>query len=250
MTTLGRVNSPSPVLVITEFPTADNCDTCVSVSAAISLSKRLYAYSAPGAWNDPDMLCVGCVAWNDGKPCRLAPNEQYTHVSMWSMMCAPMMIGCDLAAMDEFTLSLLTNDEVIELNQDELGAAAAPVDKDDAFWYWAKPMSDGSIAVALVNLSPLEHEGKFCFIRQGMTGKWRVRDVWRQADEGVFEKCFRAFVPGHATKLIRLWPTEGAGFANGIVDIRENFWTRKIEAHRPVVPQKTSAFGDCNDCPK
>ena len=99
-------------------------------------------------------------------------------------------------------------------------------------------MSDGSIAVALLNLSPMENEANFCFARQGMTGAWRVRDVWRQAEEGTFDKCYRTAVPGHATKLVRLWPTDGAGFKDGITDIRDNYWLRKIEKFRSVIPQE------------
>ena len=233
--------------------TNDKFDFWNDALSCIEHQADLWRYAGPGAWNDPDMMLVGKTIWSvwdhfDGT--RLTPNEQYSHVSMWAMMCAPMMIGCDLSAMDDFTLSLLTNDEILELNQDELGAAAAPIDRDDAFWYWAKPMSDGSIAVAMLNLSPMEHEGKFCFVRQGMTGAWRVRDVWRQCDEGVFEKCHRASVPGHATHVIRLWPTEGAGFKDGIADIRENYWLRKVEKFRPIrPPQAANGEKGCDDCP-
>ncbi len=195
------------------------------------------------------MMLVGKTYWSDHRGTRLTPNEQYTHVSMWAMLASVMMIGCDIDGIDAFTLSLLTNDEVIEINQDVLGKAAAMVDQDDDFRYWARPLCDGSMAVAMVNHSPFEHEGKFCFIRNGLEGTWRVRDVWRNADEGKFSRCFKAFVPGHATKLIRLFPTDGAGLKPGLGDVRENSYIRKIERHRPVEPARVrDKDGGCLKC--
>ena len=63
-------------------------------------------------------------------PTRLTPNEQYTHISLWSLLCSPLLIGCDLTKLDEFTTGLLTNDEIIEINQDPLGKQAARIRKD------------------------------------------------------------------------------------------------------------------------
>ena len=231
--------------------TGDKFDFWEDVRTAMLTHEDLWRYPRPGAWNDADMMLVGKTFWSDHRGTRLTPNEQYTHVSMWGMWASTMMIGCDLEEIDAFTLSLLTNDEVLEISQDELGKAAAPIDRDDDIRIWARPLADGSLAVALVNLAPLEHEGKFCFLKAGMEGAWRVRDVWRQADEGEFAKCYRAFVPGHATKLIRLWPTAGAGLRKGLQDIRDNFWFRKIENHRPLRgksgPDATKS-ADCADC--
>ena len=82
-------------------------------------------YAGPGHWNDPDMLVVGMVGWGDLHPTGLTPNEQYTHISLWCLLAAPLLIGCDMAQLDDFTLGLLTNDEVLEVNQDPLGKQAA-----------------------------------------------------------------------------------------------------------------------------
>ncbi len=82
-------------------------------------------YSKPGRWNDPDMLIVGWVGWGPAlHPTRLTPNEQYTHISLWCLLSAPLLIGCDMTRFDDFTLNLLTNDEVLEVNQDPLGQGA------------------------------------------------------------------------------------------------------------------------------
>lgn len=231
--------------------TPDRFDFWADVVSIMDCHAALWRHAGPGGWNDPDMMLVGKTVWGVRSGfggTRLTPNEQYTHVSIWAITCAPMMIGCDLEDLDGFTLSLLTNDEVLEVNQDALGAAAAPIDDDGEIRIWAKPMADGSVAAALVNLSPLETEGRFCFVRNGLTGAWRVRDVWRQRELGTFERCFRASVPGHATTLVRLWPVGSAGLAAGLSDVRDNYWRRRIEAHRPLEGDKNFKASSATDC--
>ena len=103
----------------------DIVDTWESVSA-IGFSQDDYAsFGGPGHWNDPDMLVVGQVGWgSDLHASRLTPNEQYSHMSLWCLLCAPLLIGCDVAKLDAFTHGLLTNDEVLEVNQDPMGEQA------------------------------------------------------------------------------------------------------------------------------
>lgn len=202
----------------------DVFDTWASVSAAIELGKRVFAYSRPGRYNDPDMLCVGPVRYNDFRESRLSPNEQYTHISLWSLMAAPLMIGCDMTKFDAFTLSLLTNDEVIEIDQDELGAAAGCIDAGDDWEVWARPMADGSVAAGLFNKSARERRVAFDLEKAGLLCKWRVRDVWRQEDVGVFSGAYEASVPGHATHLVRLWPLPCGKLREGMLDVRDGAW--------------------------
>ncbi len=110
-------------------------------------------YAQPGRWNDPDMLVVGWVGWGPAlHPTHLTPNEQYTHISLWSLLASPLLIGCDLTKLDDFTLNLLTNDEVLDVNQDPLGMQAHRVFKRDDVEVWARPLEDGSLAVGLFNL--------------------------------------------------------------------------------------------------
>lgn len=204
--------------------TGDVFDTWVSVCSAIEHQKKLFYYSEPGAWNDADMLCVGPVCWNDFKEPRLAPNEQYTHVSLWALMASPLMIGCDMTKLDPFTFSLLSNDEMIEIDQDELGLGAGCIDEGDDWEIWARPMADGSIAAGLMNKSEREQKVPFDLEKSGLLCKWRVRDVWRQADIGVFMGRYEATVPGHATELLRLFPLPCGKLREGMTDIRDNAW--------------------------
>ena len=204
--------------------TGDVFDTWASVSAAIEKQKRLFMYTGPGAWNDPDMLCIGAVCWNDFKQTRLAPNEQYTQVSMWALVAAPLLIGCDLTRIDEFTLSLLTNDEVIEIDQDPLGKGAGCIAEGDDWEVWARPMADGSVAAGLYNKSAREQTVAFDMEKAGLMCKWRVRDVWRQEDVGVFAGSYEASVPGHATHLVRLTPCRCGRLREDVTDVREAAW--------------------------
>ena len=204
--------------------TGDVFDTWPSISGAIEKQKRLFIYSKPGSFNDPDMLCVGKMAWNGFKGSRLAPNEQYTHISLWALVASPMMIGCDWTQLDDFTFSLLSNDEVIAVDQDPLGAGAGVVDEGDGWEIWARPLADGSIAAGLYNKELEERTIVLDMEKLGIECKWTVRDLWRQADIGVFLGKYEAPVPGHATHLIKLTPKACGKLRKGMVEIRDNAW--------------------------
>ena len=199
--------------------TGDIFDKWGSIMYAVNTLKKNWMYSAPGEFNDPDMLCIGRMALNKFTESRLAPNEQYTHISLWALAAAPLMIGCDMTKLDDFTLSLLRNDEVIAIDQDPLGkAAACIVDKSD-HEVWARPLADGSIAVGLFNKGLKESEIVFDMAAAGMEGEWEVRDCWRQKDEGVAKGEYKANVYGHATHLVRFIPCKNAKLT--VADIRE-----------------------------
>ena len=234
----------------------DIIDTYESMKGVIDRQVELWPYAKPGAWNDPDILIVGevdCGPRNGTlKPTRLTPNEQYTHMSLWSVLCAPLLIGCDLTKLDDFTLSLLTNDEVIEVNQDELGAQAAVVAEGPRAQVWAKPMSDGSLVFALYNTHEMNTKITIDFDALGLEGRWLVRDLWRQKDLGIYSVQYSAEVLGHATHLVRLFPREGGRLTPGVTDIRMNSFYRRFEKLRPLDKPgyKTPNGYPCADCPK
>ena len=161
--------------------------------------------AGPGHWNDPDMLVVGWVGWGPSlHPTRLTGNEQYTHISLWSLLSAPLLIGCDLTMLDEFTLNLLTNDEVIEVNQDPAGFQARRIIKGDESEVWAKTLEDGSKAVGLFNLGEEEKPVRISWHDLELSGPLHVRDLWRQQDLGIQEDAFQATVPRHGVVLIKV----------------------------------------------
>ncbi len=216
--------------------TGDINDAWKRVKSILAAQRYLWPYARPGAWNDPDMLIVGVIGgpWKFRRPTRLNHNMQYTHMSLWCMLCSPLLIGCDLTQLDDFTLALLSNDEVIETNQDELGAQAALVAEGPRAEIWAKPMSDGSFVLALVNAVRKTTTVTADFRSLGLDGKWRVRDLWRQQDLGVYGAEYSCDVPPLATQLVRLWPEPGAGLREGLTDIRMNGFYHLLEQKRPV----------------
>jgi alpha-galactosidase len=164
-------------------------------------------FAGPGHWNDPDMLVVGYVGWSAKvRPTRLTPNEQYTHISLWCLLCSPLLIGCDMTKLDEFTLNLLTNDEVLAVNQDPLGRQAARVSQTGSLEVWAKDLEDGSKAVGLFNRGEDEAKVTAKWSDLSLSGPQRVRDLWRQQDLGRFNGEFQASVPRHGVVLIQLTP--------------------------------------------
>ncbi|HEV2210733.1 MAG TPA: NPCBM/NEW2 domain-containing protein [Verrucomicrobiae bacterium] len=185
--------------------TGDITDTWSSM-AGIGFSQAGHErYAGPGHWNDPDMLVVGYVGWSANvRPTRLTPNEQYTHISLWCLLSAPLLIGCDMTKLDEFTLGLLTNDEVLDVSQDPLGRQAGRIAKHGSVEVWAKDLEDGSKAVGIFNRGEDEASGTVSWADLGWKGTHAVRDLWRQKDLGKFGGQFEAQVPRHGVVLVKV----------------------------------------------
>jgi alpha-L-arabinofuranosidase len=178
--------------------TEDIDDTWESLYKIGFTQGALAPYAGPGKWNDPDMMIVGEVGWGESlHPSRLTPDEQYTHVSLWSLLSAPLLIGCDISKLDSFTLNLLTNDEVIAINQDTLGKQALRVNEN----VWVKELADGSKAIGLFNLDTVYRE-----VVIPLEETVLIRNVWRQKDEGIFTKSYHARIPPHGVRLIKATP--------------------------------------------
>ena len=200
--------------------TGDIVDTWSSMAGIGFRQGELAPYAGPGHWNDPDMLVVGKLGWGpELRNSRLSPDEQYSHISLWALLSAPLLLGCDLAQMDAFTLGLLTNNEVLAVNQDPLGKQATRVYDGVRYQVWAKELVDGSLAVGIFNIgkdSPTEafnwtnEEQKLDITvgatQIGISGTHKVRDLWRQTDIGTFNEYFGAQVPEHGVVLLRLTP--------------------------------------------
>jgi hypothetical protein len=165
-----------------------------------------YKYAQPGRWNDPDMLIVGMVGWGENlHPTRLTADEQYTHISLWCLLSAPLLIGCDISKMDDFTLNLLSNDEVLAVNQDALGKQAQQVFKTDDYQIWMKELEDGSYAVGIFNLSEKYQNVNVNWNEIGLkNSSLKVRDLWRQKNLGNFNNNFSAKVPPHGVTLVKV----------------------------------------------
>ncbi len=162
-------------------------------------------FAGAGRWNDTDMLVVGSVGWGPSlHPTRLTPNEQILHITLWAMQAAPLLIGADLAQLDSFTVALLTNDEVLEVDQDPLGQAGGRVWQQDKLEVWVRPLHDGTLAVALFNrgLQPYDVTARWSDL--GLKGRQPVRDLWQKKDLGQFSETFTATVPRHGAVMVRI----------------------------------------------
>lgn len=173
---------------------------------------RLWQYSKPGGWNDPDYILLGWVGnaqgHGIGKETTLTGHEQYSYMSMWSLMAAPLFFSGDMAKLDEFTLNILCNSEVIDINQDALGKQARLIVKNDETLIMGKPMEDGSLAVGLFNLAETPSNVSVQWDALGIKGFQKIRDVWRQKDLGEINNQYSVQIARHGVMLVRMWPSE------------------------------------------
>jgi alpha-galactosidase len=164
-------------------------------------------WSKPGHWTDPDMLVVGKVGWGPNiHDTRLTPNEQITHITLWTIQAAPLLIGADMAQFDKFTTDLMTNHEVLEVNQDVLGRGGSRVLQDHRLEVWARPLADGTKAVALFNRGLEAATVTAGWSAIGVSGPQVVRDLWQHRELGTFADRFGARVPAHGAMLLKISP--------------------------------------------
>jgi len=161
-------------------------------------------FAGPGHWNDPDMLVVGRVGWGNPHPSKLKYVEQVSHITLWSLLSSPMLIGCDMSNMDKFTSDLLTNDEVLDVNQDPLGKPAGRVSDSKDIQVWRRPLQDGTTAVGIFNTGMEEADGAVVWADAGIQGKQPVRDLWVKKDIGEFEGQYSTRIPGHGAVMLKI----------------------------------------------
>ncbi len=184
--------------------TGDITDTWVSLSRIGFTQDKGSPYAQPGNYNDPDMLVVGKVGWGPRlHNSRLTADEQYTHISLWSLLASPLLIGCDMGQLDDFTMNLLTNDEVLAIDQDALGKQAMKVVDKDSIQVWVKDLQDGSKAFGIFNLSSSTQKPVINFNDLQLSGQQHLRDVWRQKDLGQFSNAFSSTIPPHGVLLLK-----------------------------------------------
>jgi len=176
--------------------------TCCELGMAdiVDLQVGLYSFAGPGHWNDPDMLEVG----NGG----MTTTEYRSHFSLWAILAAPLMAGNDLRDMKPEIQAILTNKEVIAVNQDPLGRQARRVRKDGDLEVWAKPLKDGNRAVVLFNRSSSEQSLSVTWEEIGYPDHLSaaVRDLWQNKDLGKSTGKFSATVASHGVVMVTVRP--------------------------------------------
>ena len=163
-------------------------DNLTSMQWNARINERLSPFAGPGAWNDPDTLEVGNGGMDD--------DVYRTHFSLWAMMAAPLIAGNDLRTMSPETRDILTNAEVIAVDQDPSGIQGRCLIRDGSMQAWARPLTlDGARAVVLYNDSFQPGVASVNWVDIGLAPEpaW-VRDLWTHQDLGPFEKGFSVFL--------------------------------------------------------
>ena len=167
-------------------------------------------WSKPGSWNDPDYLQIGWIGSQKGatftlpEPSQLSANEQYSYMSLWCMMASPLFFSGDMTKLDEFTLNVLCNPEIIEIDQDPLGKCAEVIRKNASTYIMVKPLHNGTLALALFNQGSEPATVTADWSEINLSGKQRVRDLWRHKEMGIYEQKFSALIPSHGVVMVKL----------------------------------------------
>jgi alpha-galactosidase len=179
--------------------TGDVSDNWPSLRTIIAANVRLSPYAGPGHWNDPDMMEIG----NGG----MTATEYHTHMSMWAMMAAPLIIGTDLRTASAQTLAILGNRDIIAIDQDRLGVQAAVVADSAGLMALDKPLANGERAIALYNSTDSLATVSVAAAATGLRAAraYRLRDVWTGGVRQV-RSTISAAVPAHGTVVYRVRP--------------------------------------------
>lgn len=181
------------------------------VTRILDMQDGLRKYAGPGHWNDPDMLEVG-----NGMPV----NEDRAHFSMWAMLAAPLISGNDLRDMTPETIEILTNDDVIAVNQDPLGVQGFKYSSVNGLETWFKPLDDGEWAVCFFNRGKEEVKVNFDWKSENVVDDvfgyeagfdeitYSLRNLWAKNNEGKTKKAFKGIVPSHDVIMLRLTPVK------------------------------------------
>jgi alpha-galactosidase len=193
-----------------------NCFDCIEdhgswkswgVMQILDKQEGLRQYAGPGHWNDPDMLEVG-----NG----MAANEDRAHFSMWAMIAAPLIAGNDLRNMTKETSEILTNKDVIGVNQDALGIQGFKLSVKDSLETWFKPLENGNWAACFLNRSrkpqTIDLDWKNTVVDDDVSKRnlsaantvYKIRNLWTNKDIGTTSKALKATIPAHDVIMIRL----------------------------------------------
>lgn len=187
--------------------TADVRDSWKSMLYIVDINSELYPYAGPGHWNDPDMLIVG-LRGNKGPAGELGgigctDTEYQSNMSLWSMMAAPLIATNDLRTMNDKIKEILTNTEIIALNQDAAGKQAERKIKENDWNVFVKPLANGDYAVAVFNRADTARSIAIDFAALGITYNCVIKDLWLHQFIGK-GKSWKGTVQSHETKVFRL----------------------------------------------
>jgi len=177
----------------------------------VDFMDQLAAYAGPGHWNDPDFLQVGNFFNGNPSMDMSTKIECQAHFSLWCILAAPLMASNDIRTMSADVAEILTNKEVIAVNQDSLGIQGRKVRDDGDLEVWAKQLDDGGRAVVLFNRGNSDEEISVSWSEIGYPNQLlaEVRDLWLKKDLGQSKGSFAATVPSHGVVMVRIMPAGG-----------------------------------------
>jgi alpha-galactosidase len=176
--------------------TGDISDNYDRMSIIGFMQNGLGKFAGPGHWNDPDMLEVG----NGG----MTRDEYRTHLALWAILAAPLLAGNDLRSMNAETRDMLTNAEVIAVDQDAKGVQGHRIWQEGPLEIWARHLVGDSYAVGMFNRGESTFKMTLTLSTYGMTGPLHVRDLWEHKDLGVVQDSFTADVPSHGVVFLKV----------------------------------------------
>jgi alpha-galactosidase len=189
--------------------TRDVHDNWKSITTIGFSQQKWRPFVGPGHWADADMLQIGNFGIPNQfvqtlKPTKLTPDEQYTQVSWWVLLSAPLVLSCDIESMDAFTLNLITNDEVLDINQDSLGKPAKCVYRRSGIDIWKKSLDNGDYAIGIFNRTDHTQSVSIPWRSVDFKNTMVIRDVWRQQDLSPMQNIFETSIANHGVHLLRL----------------------------------------------
>ncbi|MEV7181362.1 NPCBM/NEW2 domain-containing protein [Kitasatospora sp. NPDC093679] len=208
--------------------TGDISDSWSSMISIAHENQALAPYAGPNAWNDPDMLEVG----NGG----MTDTEYRTHFSLWAEMAAPLLIGSDLRTAGAATMAVLTNADVIAVDQDPLGRQGAVISSGDGLVVMSKPLADGSRAVTLTNETAATRTVATTAAAAGIGGaaSYTLKDLWSKQTTTT-TGAISASVPSHGTVMFRVTPAAPTALPTGLHWLGDLAWsTAPANAWGPV----------------
>jgi alpha-galactosidase len=179
----------------------------LGVMPIVDMRKGIRQYAGPGHWNDPDMMEVGKG---------MTAGEDRAHITLWAMMAAPLIAGNDITQMSEQTKNILTDKDVIAIDQDRLGVQGYLLSTDDSVQTWVRPLLGDDWAVCFVNTSrepkPINFDWQRANIADSlskrqlnvMTAQYRIYDCWQKKAAGSTSEVYSATIPPHDVVLLRL----------------------------------------------
>jgi len=189
--------------------TGDFWDEWRQLDYAFGIAHRWTGHGGPGHWPDLDMLPLGHLSVRkrsvgDDRQTRFTRAEQVTLLTLWSIAPSPLMMGGNFADADAWEIALLSNDEVLAVNQDAAARQGHRVSSKEGLELWLRDLQDGSRALALFNRTDDDARIRAALAELGLTGRFHVRDIWQRKDLPATDSLVEVFVPSHGAALLRL----------------------------------------------